>query len=441
MENDILEIKQAEMLAGITRSEIDIQIATAKQYPRDLNTVLNKIATYATMDRETAEDCFYVLRRKDANGNDNTIEGLSIRMAEIIAGAWGNLRVQTRIIGNDGRKITAQAVCHDLETNFAVCKTVDRRITTKTGKTYSDDMQVVTGNAAASIAFRNAVLAVIPKAVTKRVINEVKKVALGQAIDVETSRKNCLANFAKAGVTEAMICQYLGIKAIAEIDKEKLFELRATWNAIKEGKNVLLEGQLGSLKDPDHGIYPMVTSSSTLAGYGAIGAGIPPYEIKKIITVCKAYSSAVGAGAFVSEIFGEEADELRRRGGDGGEGLPPGVHRGADAGRGMGAARGGGGRRARAGGVVFMQAEAADGLRQRLALLVQALRAGARLVDQARVLARHVVDLRQRAVDAGDLAILLGAGAADAPDDHGHLLHAAPGGAGGSERRCAEWRG
>ncbi len=91
------------------------------------------------------------------------------------------------------------------------------------------------------------------------------------------------------------------------------------WNAIKDGKEILLEGQLGSLKDPDHGIYPMVTSSSTLAAYGAIGAGIPPYEIKKIITVCKAYSSAVGAGAFVSEIFGEEADELRKRGGDGGE--------------------------------------------------------------------------------------------------------------------------
>ena len=91
------------------------------------------------------------------------------------------------------------------------------------------------------------------------------------------------------------------------------------YQAIKENKTILLEGQLGTLKDPDHGIYPMVTSSSTLAAYGAIGAGIPPYEIKEIITVCKAYSSAVGAGAFVSEIFGEEADELRRRGGDGGE--------------------------------------------------------------------------------------------------------------------------
>lgn len=89
--------------------------------------------------------------------------------------------------------------------------------------------------------------------------------------------------------------------------------------ALKEGKTILLEGQLGTLKDTDHGIYPMVTSSSTLAAYGAIGAGIPPYEIRQIVTVCKAYSSAVGAGAFVSEIFGEEADELRRRGGDGGE--------------------------------------------------------------------------------------------------------------------------
>ena len=91
------------------------------------------------------------------------------------------------------------------------------------------------------------------------------------------------------------------------------------FRALKEGKNILLEGQLGSLKDPDHGIYPMVTSSSTLAAYGAIGAGIPPYEIKQITAVVKAYSSAVGAGAFVSEIFGEEAEELRKRGGDGGE--------------------------------------------------------------------------------------------------------------------------
>jgi adenylosuccinate synthase len=119
------------------------------------------------------------------------------------------------------------------------------------------------------------------------------------------------------------------------LDREALFDQIKEWReeikdyvgnvslyldqAIKEGKTILLEGQLGTMKDPDHGIYPMVTSSSPLAAYGAIGAGIPPYEIRQIVTVSKAYSSAVGAGAFVSELFGDEAEELRRRGGDGGE--------------------------------------------------------------------------------------------------------------------------
>ena len=233
--SEIIEIRQADMLQAINRAEIDIQISTAKQYPRDINAVLNKIETYATMDKETAEECFYVLRREDKQGNQNIIEGLSVRMAEIIAGAWGNLRVQARIIGNDGRQITAQAVCHDLETNFAVSKEVKRSILTKKGNTFSEEMQVVTGNAACSIAFRNAVLAVIPKAVTKKVINHVKLVSLGQAIDLETSRKNCLTNLAKAGVSEKMALFYLGKNSVADIDQEAIFVLRGTWNAIKEG--------------------------------------------------------------------------------------------------------------------------------------------------------------------------------------------------------------
>lgn len=241
MNDNIIEIKQADMIQAINRAEIDIQVSTAKQFPRDISATLNKIATYATMDKETAEDCFYVLRRKGSNGQDSVIEGLSVRMAEIIAGCWGNIRVQTRIIGNDGKMITAQAICHDLETNFAVSKEVKRRITDRNGRTFSEDMQVVTGNAAASIAFRNAVLAVIPKAVTKKVVNEVKQVALGQAIDLDTAKANCLANFAKAGVTEDMILQYLGINSVAEIDKEAIFELRATWNAIKEGTTTVQE--------------------------------------------------------------------------------------------------------------------------------------------------------------------------------------------------------
>ena len=232
--SEIIEIKQADVLQAINASEIDIQVSTAKQYPRSIPDVLNKISTYATMDVETAADCFYVLRRNGSNGS-NTVEGLSVRMAEIIAGAWGNLRVQTRIIGNDGKTITAQGICHDLETNVAVSVEVKRRITDKYGKTYSEDMQVVTGNAASAIAFRNAVLKVVPKAVTKRVIEGVKQVALGQSLDLETSRQRMIEYFSKLGVTKEMLLEYLNLKKVDEIDKEAVFELRATANAIKEG--------------------------------------------------------------------------------------------------------------------------------------------------------------------------------------------------------------
>lgn len=237
---EIVEIKQAELLQAINKSEVDMQISTAKMYPRELPKVLNQIATYATMDTETASDCFYVLRRNGENGG-NAIEGLSVRMAEIIAGAWGNLRVQTRIIGNDGKTITAQGVCHDLETNVAVSVEVKRRITDRNGRTYSEDMQVVTGNAASAIAFRNAVLKVVPKAVTKKVIADVKQVALGKAIDLETSRQNCLAMFAKIGVTAQMIFDLFSISKIEEIDKNILFELKGMYNAIKEGTTTVQE--------------------------------------------------------------------------------------------------------------------------------------------------------------------------------------------------------
>ncbi|MCX6222442.1 MAG: hypothetical protein NTZ69_15835 [Bacteroidia bacterium] len=238
--SEVISISNAETLQALNRAEIDIQIATAKQYPREINKVLNTIETYATMDVETAEDCFYALRR--GSGDDRSvIEGVSVRLAEIFAGAWGNIRVQTRIIGNDGRTITAQGVCHDLETNYAASVEVKRRITNKSGITFSEDMQVVTGNAASAIAFRNAVLKVIPKAVTKKIINNIKQVALGQSIDLETSRQRAVDHFKKIGVTEQQLLEYLEIKSISDIDKEKVFELRSLSNAIKEGTTTVTE--------------------------------------------------------------------------------------------------------------------------------------------------------------------------------------------------------
>jgi hypothetical protein len=242
MENqELIQISSAEQLSALNRAEVDVQIATAKQYPRNLHQVLNTIETYATMDTETAEDCFYALRRGTGNGENAVIEGVSVRMAEIIAGAWGNMRIQTRIIGNDGKTITAQGICHDLETNLAVSVEVKRRITGRDGRTYSEDMQVVTGNAASAIAFRNAVLKVVPKAVTKKVLNNVKQVALGKSIDLETSRQNIIAYYTKLGVTKDMLLSYLVVKSVEEIDKEKVYELRSLANAIKEGTTTVKE--------------------------------------------------------------------------------------------------------------------------------------------------------------------------------------------------------
>lgn len=239
-------VQQSEMLQAINRAEVDIQIATAKSYPRDVQDALRRIKDIATLDSDTAEDCFYALRRQGS-----LIEGVSVRLAEIIAGAWGNLRVQTRIIGNDGRTITAQGICHDLETNLAVSVEVKRSITDKYGKTYSNDMQVVTGNAASAIAFRNAVLKVVPKAVTKRVINEVKDVAVGRSMDLESRRQNMLSYYAKIGVSEADILKYCGVKTPGEITGEMIFELSGLKNAIKEGTTTVQEVFKANVADVD----------------------------------------------------------------------------------------------------------------------------------------------------------------------------------------------
>jgi hypothetical protein len=239
-ESGQIQIITSEAIEAINRAEVDIQIATAKKYPRELKKVLNMIETLATLDTETAEDCFYALKRGQGD-QAKIIEGLSVRFAEIIASAWGNIRISTRIIGNDGKMITAQGICHDLESNLATSVEVHRRITDKNGKTFSDDMVVVTGNAASAIAYRNAVLKVIPKAITKNIVERTKEVALGKALDIEKSRSNCLSNFKKIGVTEKQIFEFLEIKTVEEIDKEHLFTLKGLWNAIKEGSTTVKE--------------------------------------------------------------------------------------------------------------------------------------------------------------------------------------------------------
>lgn len=219
-----------------------MQIATAKKYPRDVQQALDRIGNLATLDEETAFECFYVLKR----GNKN-IEGLSVRFAEVIAGAWGNLRAQARIIGNDGRTITAQGVCHDLETNFAVSVEVKRRITDKNGATYSEDMQVITGNAACAVAFRNAVLKVVPKTVTKHIIDNIRRVAANRIAEeikkqgVDATVRNAIEYFDRQGVNLQSLLAYLGVKRIKDITPKMIGELKGLIVAINEGTTTIAE--------------------------------------------------------------------------------------------------------------------------------------------------------------------------------------------------------
>lgn len=233
---EILKVSNAESLGALNRSELDAQIATAKAYPRNLSHVLNNIETLATMDEETAGACFYILRRQG-----KAIEGPSVRMAEIIASSWGNIRVQARIIANDGKMITAQGVCHDLESNYAVSAEVKRRITGKDGRTFSEDMQVLTGNAACAIAMRNALFKVVPMALVKKVIDKAKQVSLGKATSLEETRTKMLDFFQKAGVDKQHIFDYLSVTKFEEIDTDMVVELRGLATAIKEGTTTVHE--------------------------------------------------------------------------------------------------------------------------------------------------------------------------------------------------------
>lgn len=247
MENNEVQIlNSVDAIQAIDRAEIDIQIATAKKYNRDIKNVLNDIRTYAMMDTETAQECFYSLSRAG-----NEIEGVSIRFAEIVANAWGNLRIATRIIGNDGKTITAQGVCHDLQTNVAVSVEVKRRITDKNGRTFSEDMQVVTGNAASAIAFRNAVMKVIPKAITKKITDEVKQVAIGTTKDIETRRKAMIEYAKKFGITEQQVLFYCGVKSVEAIDNQMLFNFRGAINAINEGSSTVEEMFIQPMKEAE----------------------------------------------------------------------------------------------------------------------------------------------------------------------------------------------
>lgn len=241
---EIVSVNSSASLEAINRSEVDIQIATAHRFPRNIEDCKQQIVTLACMDDDVAYNCFYHLERTDKNGQKVIIEGPSVRLAEIIATSWRNLRVAARVIGNDGKTITAQGVCHDLETNVAISVENKRSILTSKGYTYSEDMQVVVGNAAAAIALRNAVCKVVPQVLIKSCVQAIQSKALEhiKKTGVQETWHKWLGFMQQTyKLTEGQILEYLGRKSGAEITSQDLMRLSGVHNAIKEGSTTVEE--------------------------------------------------------------------------------------------------------------------------------------------------------------------------------------------------------
>lgn len=233
-EETTLQVVTPDSLSLITKAEIDMQISTAKTFPRSLKIFHDRAMSMATLNEDIAAACSYALPR-----GGKSLEGPSVRLAEIVCSAYGNIRTGARVIANDGKTITAQGICHDLETNNCVTVEVKRKITDKYGKTFNEDMQVVTGNAACAIAYRNAVFKVVPGALVQDVYEKAKEVARGSAETLTKRRDKAVAYFRELGVKDHQICDVLGIKKIEDIDLDKLSTLTGMRSAIKNGESTV----------------------------------------------------------------------------------------------------------------------------------------------------------------------------------------------------------
>ena len=219
-----------DMLATITKSEIDQQIATARAYPRSVKGFLNEARELVTLTEDIAASCIYALPR-----DGKTIEGPSARFAEVVASSWGNCRAGARVINDSGEFVVAQGVFHDLERNVAITYEVRRRITGRDGKRFKPDMIGVTANAACSIAMRNAVLKGVPKAFWDTLYQEARHCAMGDVQTLANRRASALKLFTGYGVTEAQIVAALGVAGVEDIGLEDLLKLRGIATAIKDG--------------------------------------------------------------------------------------------------------------------------------------------------------------------------------------------------------------
>lgn len=235
MSTEIQEVVVVEnALSVITKAEIDVQISTAKAFPRSLKMFLDKATSMATINEDIAASCSYSLPR-----GGKSLEGATVRLAEIVCSTYGNIRAGARVIANDGKTITAQGICHDLETNYSATVEVKRKITDKFGKTYNEDMQVVTGNAACAVAYRNAVFKVVPTALVTDIYDKAKEVARGTAETMVKRREKALSYARSLKITDKQICDVLEIKKVDDIDLDKLETFRGMLTLIKNGESTV----------------------------------------------------------------------------------------------------------------------------------------------------------------------------------------------------------
>jgi hypothetical protein len=234
------ETQETEIVADVTalgqieRAQIDMQIATARRYPRQLSLVKQRMLSFATLDEETAAGCFYTLPGRKG-GDGKPLQGPSVRLAEIALSCYQHLRAGSRIIEDDGKFITAQGVVHDLENNVVISIEVKRRVTKSNGDRYSDDMIATAGNAACSIALRNAAFRVIPMALVKPVYEAAKKLAIGDGKSLIQRRSSSLEHFAKLGISKEKVCETLGLRSPDDIQLDHIETLIGYATAIKDG--------------------------------------------------------------------------------------------------------------------------------------------------------------------------------------------------------------
>lgn len=225
-------------LSAVDRSAIDMQIATAKRYPRSVEKSLKEAQTLACLDEETAETMFYTLERKGRNNEKTFISGPSVRLAEVMLYAWGNMRVDGDISAEEKTYVEGQGTCFDLEKNIAVRVKVRRGITTSAGKRYGTDMINVTANASVSLAIRNAIVRVIPRTYIDRLYEGARKAALGEGTMVQ-KRQNSFGWFQQNGMKPAQVFQVLGVKGMDDVGEEHILILKGLRNAIKEGETTV----------------------------------------------------------------------------------------------------------------------------------------------------------------------------------------------------------